>query len=143
LWDRVVYLVFSFFLLFLVREEFKRSLDLLLIYFFFFFFVFFFCVVLVFFFYLLNFFVSTKINKKRKISSFESGFVRVGLVQGSFSVHFFLIILIFIIFDVEIVILLGFLIRSLVSFFRFFLVFFFILGGLYLEWFFNKLDWVL
>jgi NADH-ubiquinone oxidoreductase chain 3 len=71
--------------------------------------------------------------------AFERGFLRVGKVQSSFGVHFFLILLMFVVFDVEVVLLLGLLLGDFSSFFCFCFVFFFLLFGLYLEWFFNKL----
>lgn len=87
----------------------------------------------------MNFFLSSKISYYSKNTSFERGFLSVGKVQKSFSVHFFIIILIFVIFDVEIVIILGFVVSDFNSYISFFFIFLFILGGLYLEWFYLKL----
>jgi NADH:ubiquinone oxidoreductase subunit 3 (subunit A) len=95
--------------------------------------------ILVFLLYFLNFFFSRKISYFSKNTSFESGFLRVGKVQKSFSIHFFIIILIFVIFDVEIVIILGFIISDFTSYVSFIFIFIFILGGLYLEWYYLKL----
>lgn len=47
----------------------------------------------------------------------------------------------FVIFDVEIVMLVGLLLVDFSSFLVFWLIFLFVLFGLYLEWFFNKLVW--
>ena len=80
---------------------------------------------------------------KNKIRAFERGFVRVGKIQNSFSIHFFIIILIFVIFDLEVVIFLGILISDITSFFSFLLIFTFILGGFYIEWYYGKLVWVI
>jgi hypothetical protein len=49
----------------------------------------------------------------------------------------------FVVFDIEIVMLLGFLVSGFISFVLFFLVFFFMIVGLYIEWFFGKLIWSL
>lgn len=94
-------------------------------------------------FYLINFFLRIKDFNKNKIDSFECGFLRVGIIQNSFRIHFFIIILIFVIFDLEIVIFLGILVSDLSSFFRFLLVIIFILGGFYMEWWYGKLVWVI
>lgn len=79
---------------------------------------------------------------KNKNSSFECGFVRVGIIQNSFRIHFFIIILIFVIFDLEIVIFLGILVSDFNSFLRFSFIILFILGGFYIEWWYGKLIWV-
>lgn len=84
-------------------------------------------------FYLINFLLSIKDFTKNKISSFERGFVSVGKIQNSFSIHFFIMILIFVIFDLEIVIFLGILVSDISSFFSFLIIFIFILGGFYIE----------
>uniref|UniRef100_A0AC35UIS3 NADH-ubiquinone oxidoreductase chain 3 n=1 Tax=Rhabditophanes sp. KR3021 TaxID=114890 RepID=A0AC35UIS3_9BILA len=78
-------------------------------------------------FYIVNFFLRVKLETKNKISAFERGFCRVGLLQNSFSIHFFIIILIFVIFDLEIVIFLGILISDLNSLLSFFILIFFVL----------------
>lgn len=106
------------------------------------FFLLFFSFILVFIFYLLNFFLSLKSFYLIKNSSFESGFESLGKVHSSFSIHFFIIMLIFVIFDLEVVILLGFLISSFYSVYIFLLIFLFIFGGFYMEWYFGKLLWM-
>jgi len=88
---------------------------------------------LLFVFYLLNFFLGVKDLTNNKLGTFECGFVSVGKVQNSFRIHFFIIILIFVIFDLEIVIFLGILVSDINSFVRFLILFFFILGGFYIE----------
>lgn len=94
-------------------------------------------------FYLINFIISVKDLRKNKISAFERGFCRVGKIQNSFRIHFFIIILIFVIFDLEIVIFLGILVSDISSFIRFLIMFAFILGGFYIEWWYGKLVWVI
>jgi NADH-ubiquinone oxidoreductase chain 3 len=67
-------------------------------------------VLFIFILYLVTFLFADKIALKKKVISFERGFVNVGKIQVSYSIHFFLIIVIFIIFDLEIVLMLGFII---------------------------------
>lgn len=95
--------------------------------------VFLFTLVLLLVFYLINFFIRVKDFNKNKISSFERGFVRVGVIQNSFSIHFFIIILMFVIFDLEIVIFLGILVSDFNSFLSFIFIIIFIIGGFYME----------
>jgi NADH-ubiquinone oxidoreductase chain 3 len=80
-----------------------------------------------------NFVLRIKDLSNNKIGAFESGFVRVGKIQNSFSIHFFIIILIFVIFDLEIVMFLGILVSDMSSFISFLIMFIFILGGFYIE----------
>lgn len=92
-----------------------------------------FTLVLLFAFYLINFLLRIKDIGKNKIRAFECGFVRVGKIQNSFRIHFFIMILIFVIFDLEIVMFLGILVSDLSSYIRFLIIFIFILGGFYIE----------
>lgn len=91
----------------------------------------------------MNFFLSLKVFYLIKNSSFERGFERIGKIHNSFRIHFFIIILIFVIFDLEVVILLGFLMSSYYSYIIFYIIFFFILFGFYIEWYFGKLIWII
>jgi NADH:ubiquinone oxidoreductase subunit 3 (subunit A) len=97
------------------------------------FFIFFFVVVLSLFLYFLNFFLSLKFFNLNKIRIFERGFQRVFKVQISFSIHFFIIVVLFVLFDLEVVILLGVLIRSEIMNFLFLGLVVFIFLGFYLE----------
>jgi|SRR5690625_4425541 len=101
--------------------------------------VFGFTLVLLLVFYLVNFLMSVKDFSKNKRGSFESGFVSVGIIQNSFRIHFFIMILIFVIFDLEIVMFLGVLVSDIRSFLCFMFVILFILGGFYMEWWYGKL----
>lgn len=85
-------------------------------------------------FYLGNFVLSCKDFYKNKISSFECGFDSVGKIQNSFSIHFFIMMLIFVIFDLEVVMFVGILISDISSLLSFLMLLFFILGGFYIEW---------
>nr|BAV78660.1 NADH dehydrogenase subunit 3 [Steinernema glaseri] len=105
--------------------------------------VFAFSLILLFVFYLINFLLSLKYNEKNKISAFESGFVSIGKIQNSFSIHFFIIMLMFIIFDLEVVMFIGVLVSDSSSFITFFLLLLFVLGGFYMEWWYGKLVWII
>ena len=94
----------------------------------------------------INFFISKKLFKNReKISPFECGFDPLSLNRLPFSLQFYLIRIIFLIFDVEIAIILP--IVEIDYFFRFlinynsFIVFIILLLGLYVEWFEGALNW--
>lgn len=87
--------------------------------------------------------MSGKEGYRGKLGSFECGFISVGKVQTSFSIHFFIVILMFIIFDLEIVIFLGLVVSDVFSFFSFFIILLFIFGGFYIEWVYGKLVWVI
>lgn len=102
----------------------------------------FFALVLLLVLYLGNFFLSIKKIDLLKIGAFERGFLSIGKIQNSFSIHFFVIILIFVIFDLEVVIFLGLLISDISSFIGFLFLILFILGGFYIEWWYGKLIWV-
>lgn len=91
--------------------------------------------------YFFNVIISSKVKLKNKVESYERGFRRVGKVQTIFSIQFFVILLIFLIFDLEIVLLLTTLFISPGMGLILLLLFFFILGGVYIEWFLNKLKW--
>lgn len=101
-----------------------------------------FAVVLLLALYAFNFIISVKKNDLLKVGAFERGFVRVGKIQNSFRIHFFVIMLIFVIFDLEIVMFLGLLISDIRSLVRFFMLILFIFGGFYMEWWYGKLVWV-
>nr|YP_009312524.1 NADH dehydrogenase subunit 3 [Phocanema bulbosa]AOV63275.1 NADH dehydrogenase subunit 3 [Phocanema bulbosa] len=101
-----------------------------------------FTLVLLLVFYLGNFVLSCKDFYKNKISSFECGFVSVGKIQNSFSIHFFIMMLMFVIFDLEVVMFLGVLISDVSSLVSFLMLLFFILGGFYMEWWYGKLIWL-
>ena len=94
-------------------------------------------------FYAGNFLISCKDFYKNKISSFECGFVRIGKIQNSFRIHFFIIILIFVIFDLEVVMFVGILVSDRSSLVRFLLLLVFIFGGFYIEWWYGKLIWLI
>uniref|UniRef100_UPI0030DE23A3 NADH dehydrogenase subunit 3 n=1 Tax=Porrocaecum reticulatum TaxID=2161849 RepID=UPI0030DE23A3 len=100
-----------------------------------------FTLVLLLVFYLGNFVLSCKDFYKNKISSFECGFVSVGKIQNSFSIHFFIMMLMFVIFDLEVVMFVGVLVSDLSSAVSFLFLLLFIFGGFYMEWWYGKLIW--
>uniref|UniRef100_A0AAU6PC22 NADH-ubiquinone oxidoreductase chain 3 n=1 Tax=Funkikonia zheana TaxID=3133676 RepID=A0AAU6PC22_9HEMI len=100
---------------------------------------------------ILMFFLCVFFSKKvfidfQSSSPFECGFNSMSIKRLPFSIHFFLIAVIFLIFDVEIVIIFPIVIILMfssiycwfyvISFFIFFLVF-----GLYHEWYNGVLTW--
>nr|YP_010519802.1 NADH dehydrogenase subunit 3 [Rugopharynx australis]UXP34579.1 NADH dehydrogenase subunit 3 [Rugopharynx australis] len=93
--------------------------------------------------YVLNFAMSVKKMDLLKVNAFESGFLSVGKIQNSFSIHFFIMMLMFVIFDLEIVMFLGLLISDVSSIISFLLLMLFIFGGFYMEWWYGKLIWVI
>uniref|UniRef100_A0A7I5U6C4 NADH-ubiquinone oxidoreductase chain 3 n=1 Tax=Strongyloides ratti TaxID=34506 RepID=A0A7I5U6C4_STRRB len=106
------------------------------------FFVLFFGFFFSFLFYFFNFFFGFNFFEFNKSSSFESGFLSVGKIQNSFSIHFFVIMLMFVIFDLEVVMFLGVLVSDLNSFLLFVFLLFFVFIGFYMEWYYGKLVWM-
>nr|AXS66196.1 NADH dehydrogenase subunit 3 [Cucujoidea sp. 1 KM-2017] len=97
---------------------------------------------------LANFFSKKTFKDREKNSPFECGFDPKNSARLPFSLQFFLIAMIFLIFDVEITLLLPFLtsmkISNLFSFCSLFCIFIFILiFGLYHEWNQGALKWKL
>nr|YP_003434133.1 NADH dehydrogenase subunit 3 [Chabertia ovina]ACX85215.1 NADH dehydrogenase subunit 3 [Chabertia ovina] len=93
--------------------------------------------------YAVNFTMSIKKVNLLKVNAFESGFLSVGKIQNSFSIHFFVMMLMFVIFDLEIVMFLGLLVSDTSSIISFFMLMMFIFGGFYMEWWYGKLIWVI
>nr|ANI25104.1 NADH dehydrogenase subunit 3 [Globodera ellingtonae] len=92
-------------------------------------------------FYLINFLLGSWQGPSNKLRSFESGFSSLGKVKVFFSLHFFLVLLIFVLFDLEFVLILFFFFGGKFFFVIFFLVIFFIFFSFFLEWFLKKLIW--
>lgn len=72
--------------------------------------------------------------------SFERGFTAVSYIHLRFSIHFFIILVIFVIFDLEIILLLGCLVSN--NNLTYLLFIFLVIGGVYLEWYLGKLKWM-
>nr|QGX06865.1 NADH dehydrogenase subunit 3 [Neope muirheadii] len=98
---------------------------------------------------LLSFLISKKsLMDREKCSPFECGFTPMNLPRIPFSLHFFLITVIFLIFDIEIALILPMIISfKKVNFFiwwkisSFFIIM--LLIGLYHEWNQNMLNWTI
>nr|YP_009024232.1 NADH dehydrogenase subunit 3 [Oesophagostomum columbianum]AGL61174.1 NADH dehydrogenase subunit 3 [Oesophagostomum columbianum] len=102
-----------------------------------------FTLILLFLLYGLSFMMSIKKVNVLKVCAFESGFMSIGKIQNSFSIHFFVMMLMFVVFDLEIVMFLGLLISDFSSFMSFLMLILFIFGGFYMEWWYGKLIWVI
>jgi len=95
---------------------------------------------------ILNFLLSKKQFKNReKISPFECGFDIISLNRLPFSLQFYLIGVLFLVFDVEIVLILP-LIKSLGLIYiyiniNFFIILMILLVGLFVEWKEGALKW--
>nr|WDE24462.1 NADH dehydrogenase subunit 3 [Psyllaephagus sp.] len=90
--------------------------------------------------------ISKKLFKDReKMSSFECGFDPLSSSRLPFSLQFYLITIIFLIFDVEIALIMPFIFLSQVSYYMMILnlifIMFILLGGLFLEWLEGGLQW--
>nr|UOU85012.1 NADH dehydrogenase subunit 3 [Lepidostoma basale]UOU85064.1 NADH dehydrogenase subunit 3 [Lepidostoma basale] len=100
---------------------------------------------------LLMIFLALTLSKKsfsdqNKLSPFECGFDPLSTPRLSFSLHFFLILIIFLIFDVEITLIIPMIsiikFNKLVNWFTISITFIILLiFGLYLEWSQNMLNW--
>lgn len=93
--------------------------------------------------YLGEFVLSVKDYNVFKVFSFESGFKSVGIVHCAFRIHFFIMILMFVVFDLEVVILVGLVVVDKVYYVVFYILFFFVVGGFLMEWYFGKLVWLI
>nr|AXS65786.1 NADH dehydrogenase subunit 3 [Cucujoidea sp. 22 KM-2017] len=87
-------------------------------------------------------------NDREKISPFECGFNPQNLKRLPFSLHFFLISLIFLIFDIELTLLLPLILTLKITkpmyLFLYSMIFIIILlMGLYHEWNQNILNWII
>jgi len=90
--------------------------------------------------YLIRFLIRYKVNNKNKLTAFERGFRVVGRLHSRFSIHFFVILLMFVIFDLEIVLLLGCLLAT--NSLTFFIIMVLVIGRVYLESYLGKLKWI-
>nr|YP_010586322.1 NADH dehydrogenase subunit 3 [Lepidostoma inops]UZZ44097.1 NADH dehydrogenase subunit 3 [Lepidostoma inops] len=85
-------------------------------------------------------------NDQEKLSTFECGFDSQSTPRMNFSLHFFLILLIFLIFDIEITLIIPMIsVIKLNNIFNWFMIstsfLFILIFGLYLEWMQNMLNW--
>ena len=84
--------------------------------------------------YLIMVLISYKVHYKSKVSQFERGFVKSGSSSPVVSIHFFMLVFMFIIFDFEIVLFIGLVTHSIQRMLSVFILYLFMLSGLYLEW---------
>ena len=98
----------------------------------------FFCVLITFLLQLCQLLTHKQTQDKEKSSAFECGYDPSGRTRLPFCMKFFLIGVIFLIFDVEIALILP------LPFAQTFILFFLMLlmGGLAYEWFYGGLDWI-
>nr|YP_009945141.1 NADH dehydrogenase subunit 3 [Nomia chalybeata]QOE17505.1 NADH dehydrogenase subunit 3 [Nomia chalybeata] len=97
--------------------------------------------------FLINNILSMKLKKDReKLSSFECGFDQMTPPQLPFSIQFFLISLMFLIFDIEIILILPILSllnnlssSSILTFLLFIII---LIVSLWYEWSLNYLNWI-
>lgn len=108
--------------------------SLFLNFFYYFFFLLFFCFILLF----ISYAISYSNHYTEKLFGYECGFDPFSDTRSLFKVKFFLISILFILFDIEIVILMpwiiSFPIQSLFSFFIFYFFIFILLLGFLYEW---------
>lgn len=90
--------------------------------------------------YLVRFLLSYKVKNSNKLSPFECGFKSIRSLQTTFRLQFFIILLIFILFDLEVVLLMGFLMIVPGGFIIFCIIILFVVGRVYLEWYLGKLQ---
>nr|YP_009726129.1 NADH dehydrogenase subunit 3 [Aenasius arizonensis]QHR84890.1 NADH dehydrogenase subunit 3 [Aenasius arizonensis] len=95
---------------------------------------------------LMNFLISKKLFKSReKMSPFECGFDPLSKSRLPFSMQFYLISIIFLIFDVEIALILPFIYFNSLSMFmvkmNMLVILLVLIFGLYLEWLDGALKW--
>nr|ALO64615.1 NADH dehydrogenase subunit 3 [Lasioglossum laevigatum] len=96
---------------------------------------------------LINFFLSMTLKKDReKITPFECGFDPITSARLPFSIQFYIMTLMFLIFDVEIILILPILKLlnnlSLLSIFTFLTFLLMLIFSLWIEWFCNLFKWI-
>nr|YP_010618315.1 NADH dehydrogenase subunit 3 [Clavinema parasiluri]WAX01693.1 NADH dehydrogenase subunit 3 [Clavinema parasiluri] len=77
-----------------------------------------------------------------KVSPFECGFDGSGAVCVSYSIHFFIMMLMFIFFDLEVVMFLSVIVSSYSSMISYLVLLVFVVLGFYMEWWYGKLVWL-
>nr|WRQ18257.1 NADH dehydrogenase subunit 3 [Nandigallia matai] len=87
-----------------------------------------------------------KISENQKLTQFECGFNPISNKRMPFSIHFFMISVIFLIFDIEIIIVFPMIMTMKFSMIKFWmmasiLMIMVIIMGLYNEWYNGMLDW--
>nr|YP_011001036.1 NADH dehydrogenase subunit 3 [Mastophorus muris]WPN85872.1 NADH dehydrogenase subunit 3 [Mastophorus muris] len=91
--------------------------------------------------YFISFLISFKSLFFEKISSYECGFDSSKMISLKYSITFFSIILVFIIFELEIIIFVVLTQSDMFTLFIFFVFFLYVVLTFYMEWYFGKLVW--
>ena len=95
--------------------------------------------------FILSYNMGEKVIDKEKISAYECGFSPVGDARQKFDIKFYLVAILFIVFDLEIIYLFPWAVSlSKIGFFGFFTMYFFIIiliVGFIYEWVEGALDW--
>nr|YP_009059444.1 NADH dehydrogenase subunit 3 [Philometroides sanguineus]AIN37109.1 NADH dehydrogenase subunit 3 [Philometroides sanguineus] len=76
-----------------------------------------------------------------KAGAFECGFCGGGMVHVSYSIHFFIMMMMFIFFDLEVVMFLSVVVSNFYSLMSYTILFVFIFLSFYVEWWYGKLIW--
>jgi len=93
----------------------------------------------------LSYLLNKQTHEKELVSHYECGFIPFDNARKQFNIKFYLIAILFLIFDLEIIFLFPFmLVINFVSFVSFFILFYFLFLltlGFYFEWIYKGLDW--
>nr|QDF64300.1 NADH dehydrogenase subunit 3 [Physaloptera rara] len=87
-----------------------------------------------------SFFLSFK-ESGGKLSMYECGFDAVSGGHLGFSVYFFVVVLVFVVFELEIIMFILVIYSSFYNMLLFLFVFFYVLLSFFMEWYFDKLNW--
>jgi len=102
------------------------------------------CISLVFILFLLivMFLFSSKSSSRGILNNFECGFSSVGGIIKQFSLSFFIVLILFVIFDFEVILLVSFISKRFYSFLSFILIYFFIIIRFLVEWYIGYIKWI-
>ena len=103
------------------------------------------CFLISFILFFVSYYIGEKVIDKEKISAYECGFSPIGDARQKFDVKFYLVAILFIIFDLEIIYLFPWAVSLFkIGFFGFFTMYIFIIiliVGFIYEWIQGALDW--
>jgi len=93
----------------------------------------------------LSYLLNKQTHEKELVSHYECGFIPFDNARKQFNIKFYLIAILFLIFDLEIVFLFPFMLVvkfvSLISFIVLFYFLFLLTLGFYFEWIYKGLEW--
>lgn len=93
----------------------------------------------------LSYLLNKQTHEKELVSHYECGFIPFDNARKQFNIKFYLIAILFLIFDLEIIFLFPFMLIinfvSLISFLILFYFLFLLTLGFYFEWIYKGLDW--